>query len=72
MWSNIFTLGIHGLGQAAGQGSSLLVMMIVGGALVPLLQGLLADSAGLQVSFLLPVLCYAYLAWYGFNRSQRA
>ncbi|MCC7503232.1 MAG: sugar MFS transporter [Flavobacteriales bacterium] len=80
MWSNIFTLGIHGLGKEAGQGSSLLVMMIVGGALLPFLQGLVADvlgtetnkDAGLQVSFLLPVLCYAYLAWYGYNRSQQS
>lgn len=72
MWSNIFTLGIKGLGKEASQGSSLLVMMIVGGAVVPLIQGLLADGPGLQVSFLLPVLCYAYLAWYGFDRSKRA
>ncbi|MBK9288529.1 MAG: sugar MFS transporter [Flavobacteriales bacterium] len=80
MWSNIFTLGIKGLGHEASQGSSLLVMMIVGGALLPFLQGLVADlmgtetnkDAGLQISFLLPVLCYAYLAWYGFNRSKHA
>lgn len=72
LWSNIFTLGIHGLGRHAGQGSSLLVMMIVGGALLPPLQGLIADAAGLQVSFLLPVACYAYLAWYGLDRARHA
>jgi FHS family L-fucose permease-like MFS transporter len=72
LWSNIFTLGIHGLGHHAGQGSSLLVMMIVGGALLPPLQGLIADAAGLQVSFLLPVACYAYLAWYGLDRARHA
>lgn len=72
LWSNIFTLGIHGLGRHAGQGSSLLVMMIVGGALLPPLQGLIADAAGLQVSFLLPVVCYAYLAWYGLDRARHA
>jgi MFS transporter, FHS family, L-fucose permease len=72
MWSNIFTLGIKGLGKEASQGSSLLVMMIVGGALVPLVQGFIADGPGLQVSFLLPVICYAYLAWYGYDRSQHA
>ncbi len=72
MWSNIFTLGIHGLGKEAGQGSALLVMMIVGGALLPPLQGLIADAAGLQVSFLLPVACYAYLTWYGLDRLRHA
>lgn len=78
MWSNIFTLAIDGLKADTSQGSSLLVMMIVGGAAVPALQGLIADAlatqadpnAGLQVSFLLPALCYAFLAWYGFRGSK--
>ena len=78
MWSNTFTLAIDGLGEDTAQGSSLLVMMIVGGALLPYLQGLLADSwatpedpdAGLQQSFLLPLVCYAYLAWYGLRGSR--
>ncbi len=72
MWINIFTLGIKSLGHEASQGSSLLVMMIVGGALLPPLQGMIADSAGLKISFLLPVLCYAYLIWYGLDRSKLA
>ena len=70
MWSNIFTLAIDGLGEDTSQGSSLLVMMILGGALIPPLQGLIADRAGLQISFLLPVACYLYLAWYGFMGSR--
>ncbi len=70
MWSNIFTLAIGGLGDDTSQGSSLLVMMILGGALVPILQGVIADRFGLHVSFLLPVVCYIYLAWYGFSGSQ--
>lgn len=78
MWSNIFTLAIDGLKEDTSQGSSLLVMMIVGGALIPWLQATLADAlatsadpdAGLQPSFLLPAICYAFLAWYGFKGSR--
>lgn len=65
MWSNIFTLSISGLGDYKSQGSSLLVMAILGGAVIPLLQGSLADLIGIQLSFLLPALCYVYVAWYG-------
>ncbi|TND08295.1 MAG: MFS transporter, FHS family, L-fucose permease [Bacteroidetes bacterium] len=67
MWSNIFTLSIAGLGKYSSQGSSLLVMMIVGGALVPLAVGSLADmeAVGLHKSILLAVICYAYLFFFG-------
>jgi FHS family L-fucose permease-like MFS transporter len=66
MWSNIFTLAIRNLGQHTSQGSSLLVMMILGGALVPLLQGRIADAlGGYQLSFFIPIACYCYLAFYG-------
>ncbi len=65
MWSNIFTLSISGLGEYKSQGSSLLVMAILGGAVIPLIQGSVADAVGIQYSFLLPVLCYAYVAWFG-------
>jgi FHS family L-fucose permease-like MFS transporter len=64
MWPNIFTLAINGLGKQTNHGSSLLVMMILGGALVPLLQGNIADAIGLHKSFFVPLLCYAYIAWY--------
>jgi len=66
MFSNIFTLAIDGLGKYTSQGSSLLVMMILGGAVLPPLQGLIADLSGnLHISFVLPLFCYAYLMWYG-------
>lgn len=78
MWSNIFTLAIDGLGDDTSQGSSLLVMMIVGGALVPLAQGAIIDAmkaagqleTGFHWSFLIPLACYGYLAWYGFKGSR--
>ncbi len=66
MWSNIFTLSISGLKEYTSQGSSLLVMAILGGAVVPLIQGALADVFGLKESFLLPVLCYLYIAYFGY------
>ncbi|MFD2719627.1 sugar MFS transporter [Hymenobacter monticola] len=66
MFPTIFDLAIKGLGQYTSQASSLLVMACVGGAVVPPLQGLLADETGnLQASFLLPVLCYLYVMYYG-------
>jgi FHS family L-fucose permease-like MFS transporter len=66
MWSNIFTLSIKGLGQYTSQGSSLLIMAILGAALIPVLQGYVADRAGLQLSFVVPLCCYIYLIYYGF------
>ncbi len=65
MWSNIFTLAIEGLGDYTSQGSSLLVMAILGGALVPVLQGFIADTFGVHNSFWVPVASYIYLAFYG-------
>jgi MFS transporter, FHS family, L-fucose permease len=65
MWSNIFTLAIAKLGKFTSQGSSILVMMIFGGALVPLIQGAFADAYGVHLSFVVPILCYVYLAFYG-------
>jgi MFS transporter, FHS family, L-fucose permease len=66
LWSNIFALAIAGLGKYTSQGSSLLIMAILGAALLPVLQGAIADAYGLQYSFFIPVLCYAYLVFYGF------
>jgi FHS family L-fucose permease-like MFS transporter len=66
MWSNIFTLGIRDLGPSTSQGSSLLVMMIIGGALLPLGAGAIADSTlGLQKCMLITIPCYLYIAFYG-------
>ena len=65
MFPTIFTLAIKDLGKHMGQASGILCMAVVGGALVPLAQGLLADWQGIRASFALPVLCYAYIAFYG-------
>ncbi len=65
MWSNIFTLSIEGLGKYKSQGSSILVMMILGGALVPVVQGAFADHYGVHMSFVVPIVCYLYIAFYG-------
>lgn len=66
MWPCIFALSVKGLGRHTRQGSSLLVMMIVGGAAIPPIQGLLADNPaiGIHASFLLPALCLLYIAWF--------
>jgi FHS family L-fucose permease-like MFS transporter len=65
MFPTIFALGIRNLGPLTGVGSSLMVMAIVGGALIPVCTGALADQFGLQHALFLPALCYAYIAWYG-------
>lgn len=65
MFPTIFTLAVDGLGKHTGQGSGILCMAIVGGALVPVLQGAIADSSGIQAAFFLPVICYAYIVFYG-------
>jgi FHS family L-fucose permease-like MFS transporter len=66
MYSNIYTLSISGLGKYTSQGSSLLVMAILGGALIPLLQGAVADSIGIQKALFIPVVCYLYIAYFGY------
>jgi FHS family L-fucose permease-like MFS transporter len=67
MWSNIFTLAIAGLGKYTSQGSSLLVMMILGGAILPIFQGMVADNYGVHLSFIIPVFSFIYIAFYGLN-----
>lgn len=71
MFPNIFTLGIAKLGPLTGDGSGLLIMAIVGGAIAPLLFGILADqpAIGLHHAFFVPVLCYLYIAYYGLKGS---
>ncbi|KAF1688695.1 MFS transporter [Pseudoxanthomonas taiwanensis] len=64
MWPCIFALAITGLGTNTNQGSSLLIMMIMGGGLVSYAQGALADAIGIHYSFIVGVLCFAYLAFY--------
>jgi FHS family L-fucose permease-like MFS transporter len=70
MFPNIFTLGIERFGALTGAVSSLLVLAIVGGAVVPWVQGLLADRIGVQHAFVLPLLCYGYIVYYGMRGSR--
>lgn len=65
MFPTIFTLAVDGLGKHTGQGSGILCMAIVGGAIVPVLQGMLADQIGIHHAFILPVLCYGFIVYYG-------
>lgn len=67
MWPNIFTLSISGLGKYTSQGSSLLVMMILGGAIIPIIQGAMADGYGVHMSFIVPVIPYLYIAFFGWK-----
>jgi MFS transporter, FHS family, L-fucose permease len=72
MFPTIFTLGIAGLGPLTGKGSGLLIMAIVGGALLPVLQGALADSIGIHLAFIMPAVCYVYIVFYGFSGSRQS
>jgi len=67
MFPSIFSLAINGLGQHARQGSGILCTAIVGGAILPLIQGVFADQVGIQSAFIIPALCYAYIAFYGYR-----
>jgi len=67
---NIFTLGIEGMGELTGKASSLLIMAIVGGAVIPILQGVIADNIGVHHAYILPLLCYTYIVFYGFKGSK--
>jgi len=64
MWPCIFPLSVRGLGKFTSQGSGILITMVVGGAIIPLSQGFLADKLGYQHSFLIVLLCYAYLIFF--------
>jgi len=67
MFPTIFSLAVRDLGSLTSQGSGLLCLAIFGGAMVPLAQGVLADSIGLQSSFVLPMACYAFIIFYGIS-----
>ncbi|MDD5581503.1 MAG: L-fucose:H+ symporter permease [Methylobacter sp.] len=67
MFPTIFSLAINGLGKHTGQGSGILCAAIVGGAIIPVVQGLFADRIGIQQAFFIPVLCYLYIAYYGWR-----
>ncbi|WP_394174283.1 sugar MFS transporter [Thalassotalea litorea] len=70
MFPTIFSLALNGLGSHTAQGSGILCLAIVGGAIVPMIQGVLADSIGVQLSFILPIICYGYICYYGIKGSK--
>jgi len=69
MFPSIFALGVEGLGPLTAKGSGLLVQAIVGGAIIPVAEGALADRIGIHHAFILPALCYVYIAYYGYRGS---
>ena len=71
MFANIFTMSMEGLGKFTGQGSGILCMAIVGGAIVPVVTGMLADFAGLQKALMITILCYGYILYFGYSRYKR-
>jgi FHS family L-fucose permease-like MFS transporter len=70
MFPTIFTLAIKGLGPLTGRGSGLLCQAIVGGAIVPMIQGIAADATSVQASFIVPAFAYAYIVWYALKGSK--
>ena len=64
MWPCIFPLSVQGLGRFTSQGSGILIMMVVGGAVIPEVQGFLADRFGYQPSFTIVLLCYLYILFF--------
>jgi MFS transporter, FHS family, L-fucose permease len=66
MWPCIFSLSVAGLGKYQSQGSAFLIMMILGGGIIPPIQGKLADIIGIHQSYIIAVVCYAYLAFFAF------
>jgi FHS family L-fucose permease-like MFS transporter len=69
MFPTIFALGVEGLGPLTSAGSSMLIMAIIGGAIIPALQGTIADAIGIHHAFILPVLCYLYIIYFGWKSS---
>ncbi|MEO5599776.1 MAG: glucose/galactose MFS transporter, partial [Cyclobacteriaceae bacterium] len=67
MFPTIFALGVKGLGEHTKLGSSFIIMAIVGGAILPPFMGLMADSVGIQQSFILPALCFLAVVYYGLS-----
>ena len=67
LWPCIFTLAVSGLGKHTSQGSSFLIMMIMGGGIISWLQGSLADSVGIHTSYIVGIFCFGYLAFYAWK-----
>ncbi len=70
MFPSIFTLGVAELGPLTGDGSGIMIMAIVGGALIPLAQGAIADRIGIHHAFFLPVICYLYILYFALSGSK--
>jgi FHS family L-fucose permease-like MFS transporter len=70
MFPSIFTLGVAELGPLTGDGSGIMIMAIVGGALIPLAQGWIADKIGIHHAFFLPVICYLYIVFFAMSGSK--
>src|SRR5580700_2010964 len=70
MFPSIFTLGVAELGPLTGDGSGIMIMAIVGGAIIPLAQGAVADSVGIHHAFFLPVICYLYILFFALSGAQ--
>ncbi|HEX5001030.1 MAG TPA: sugar MFS transporter [Bacteroidia bacterium] len=65
MFATIFTMSLEGLGKHTGQGSGILCMAIVGGAVIPLIAGVIADANGIQTALLITIICYLYIFYFG-------
>jgi FHS family L-fucose permease-like MFS transporter len=70
MFPTIFSLGVAELGPLTGNGSGVLNMAIVGGAILPVFQGVIADSVGIHHAFIIPVICYLYIVFYALSGSK--
>jgi FHS family L-fucose permease-like MFS transporter len=70
MFPTIFALGIFGLGARAKKASAFIVMAIMGGALLPKLMGYVADKSDMSHGFIVPMFCFAFVSFYGFNWSR--
>ena len=71
MFPTIFTLAVKGLGSLTSKGSGLVCQGIVGGDLIPVVQGVAADGIGIQLSFIVPMLCYIYIGWYALKGADQ-
>jgi FHS family L-fucose permease-like MFS transporter len=72
MFPTIFTLAVKGLGNMTSKGSGLVCQGIVGGALIPVIQGMAADGVGIQMSFVVPMVCYVYIGWYALRGADQS
>jgi FHS family L-fucose permease-like MFS transporter len=72
MFPNIFALGIAGLGPLTSKGSGLIMTAVVGGAVIPFMLGKLSDAVGIQRAFIIPMICYLFIAYYGLWGSKPA